>query len=1439
MRILIVDDNPYDAELMQMTLVREGIEAGVTFASDRTEFLQGIEYHPDVVLLDHSLGEFSALDALDIARENGVDSSFIVVSGSIGDEAAAECIKRGASDYVLKDRIGRLPQAVQMVIAQRDLEQSARKVQQRHEELIERLPTVVYSAAPGPDGQWLYCSPHIKKLLGFTAEEWMESPSLWYERLHPVDRSKALGAEERSLAEGIPHTVEYRMFDRDGRMRWVRDESTIRRLEDGSSVFDGLLFDITDAKKAEALVSHQAHVLEMIARGASLQACLQAIGVLVEQALAGARCCIQTLDRDAGVFRNAVSPSLPDEYLDALDGLPVDPSQGSFGAAASSQRSVFSSDISVVPEWEAIRELAATHGLEASWSVPVLSADETSVLGTLDTYYLYPRDPSLEDLDIIEQAKRLAAVALENYFAERDIATSEARKSAILRASLDCIITLNHQGQVIEFNEAAERTFGFSQEEAMGRDIAELIIPERLRAAHHAGFRRYVDSGGRDHPGKRVELPALRKDGSEFLCEIAIAQVDVPGDPVFTAFLRDISERKAIEEAVAESEERYRSLVQNSRDALAIVDASAQVRYLTPSVKEILGYEVEELIGTTGFEFVHEEDLPIAVGALETLLADPSRVASFEIRARKKSGEWIWLELRLTNRLSDPAIQGLVVNYHDITHRRLMEDALRESEEIFRGAFRASRSGLVLIHPEGAYIDVNDAFCTMVGYSKEELLSMDWLTLTHPEDRTRNEAESSDLIAGRVESMSVTKRYIHKDGHTIWVEVSDAAARDQDGRAHYIVSQIQDITESKAAAEALRQSKELLQALLDNSPAVIYIKRLDGKYELINHQYREIFQVGNDEVVGRTDIDLHGPDIGAILQANDRLVVEAGVPQEVEEVVQHANGTMHTYISLKFPLFDADGEAYALCGVSTDITERTRAQRLMAEREENFRLLFESNPIPMWVHDVDTLEFLAVNKAMVEKYGWTEEELLRMDATKLRRPEDVPVLLETLKNAGPGERLQGTWRHVTRAGENLEVNVLSHPLTFSDRRSRLVVAEDVTAQREAERERERLHEQLRQSQKMEAVGQLAGGIAHDFNNLLSVIINYGEFMSSTLGPEHESSDDLEEIRKAADRAATLVKQLLSFSRKEVVHVEQIDLGEIVMDMHELLRRTLGEHITLDVEVDEPLHLVAADLSQIEQILMNLAVNARDAMEAGGHLVISARNDRVDFRSEAHSHLAPGDYVRLVVRDTGHGMDPEVMERAFEPFFTTKPRGQGTGLGLATVYGIVASANGHILVESTLGEGTTISVLLPADHAVPEVPVAEQQPLPLLNEGGTVLLVEDEEGVRKVVERMLSVAGYLVLSASSGREALELLDESVVPDLVLTDVIMPEMSGKVLVDLVRERHPELPVVYMSGYTDDIISKRGVWDRDEGFIQKPFTAQQLLDQVRAALDKEAVA
>lgn len=523
----------------------------------------------------------------------------------------------------------------------------------------------------------------------------------------------------------------------------------------------------------------------------------------------------------------------------------------------------------------------------------------------------------------------------------------------------------------------------------------------------------------------------------------------------------------------------------------------------------------------------------------------------------------------------------------------------------------------------------------------------------------------------------------------------------------------------------------------------------------------------------------------------------------------------------------------------TGIVAFTRRMRLdhsrIIESEEKYRLLFENNPNPMWVYDLHTLAFLTVNEAAVVRYGYSKNEFLSMTIKDIKPPEDVSALAKNVSRAKSGVDHAGVWRHRKKDGSFVFVEITSHTLNFAGRPAQLVMINDIS-------DRKRLEDQLRHSQKMEAVGLLAGGVAHDFNNILTAIIGYSSLTRMKLNADDPLLHNIEEVLASAERGAVLTQSLLAFSRKQVMNPRSVDINKIIERVAKLLHRLIGEDIKLEIETAAEELTVVADSGQIEQVLMNLATNARDSMPAGGYLVIgTARMALDDQFMMAHHYGKAGEFAVITISDTGMGMDDITASRIFEPFFTTKEMGRGTGLGLSIVYGIVKQHNGYINVYTEPGKGTTFRIYLPIAQSRPEeaVPCAAPLAPPIKQGNETVLVAEDDAQLRQLVRSLLSEFGYRVIEAVDGDDALaKIRNYGGKIDLLLLDVIMPKKNG---MDVYREASkliPGVPALFTSGYSADILEKKGVFDQGMHFVSKPVSPTELLTRVREIIEKDGL-
>ena len=764
------------------------------------------------------------------------------------------------------------------------------------------------------------------------------------------------------------------------------------------------------------------------------------------------------------------------------------------------------------------------------------------------------------------------------------------------------------------------------------------------------------------------------------------------------------------------------------------------------------------------------------------------------------------------------------IRTEELNRRNLL--AIGQAEEIARlGYFERNwRTG------EGYW---SDGFCRLLGIDPHDVRShAEFLSFIHADDLQRVVDHIRQSLADRT-PMNVEFRIVRTDGAVIRI-LGVGTNVYEDGTPLLTRGTFQDVTESREASRALATSEAKYRLVAENTVDVIWMMGPDMTFTYVNPSIFPTTGFTPEEWIGTRLSDHCDEENFAKMAAviAERMTGDPDAPgASVEAELLRKDGSSFPVEIRGKVFFDDSGTPVRIQGVTRDVTERKESEKALREREELYRVLIENAEVLVSLFDRSGTCLMLNEKAArslggqpAEFVGKTFHELHPIESGDfLRRIREVidtqqPAYYEDVVPFPNGER-------------HLLSNVQPVRNAAGDAYAVQVISQDVTEMR-------MLEDQLRQSQKMEAIGRLAGGIAHDFNNLLTVISNYSALMLTTVPVTDPMHDDIEEIQLAADRAADLTRQLLAFGRKQIIAPEVIDVNDSVAQAEKMLRRIIGEDIELRFIPTPDLRLTRFDPGQIEQILFNLAVNARDAMPDGGKLTLETRNVRLDEEyRRGHAETGPGEYVLLAISDTGHGMDADTKANVFEPFFTTKEKGKGTGLGLSTVYGIVKQHGGSIEVYSEVGEGTTFTIYMPVvdGKTARKTPQGEEGA-----PGGreTILLVEDEAAVRRIARRILEQLGYRVVESGSADEAVrECQKPYLAIDMVLSDVVMPDCSGKVCYERLAVIRPGLRVLYMSGYTENAIAHRGVLDEGTYFVQKPFTVEELAWKVREVLDSDA--
>jgi two-component system, cell cycle sensor histidine kinase and response regulator CckA len=896
---------------------------------------------------------------------------------------------------------------------------------------------------------------------------------------------------------------------------------------------------------------------------------------------------------------------------------------------------------------------------------------------------------------------------------------------------------------------------------------------------------------------------------------------------------RDITERKQAEAALIASEERLDLAMAVKNEGiwdwnLSTNDSIFDDRYYT-----MAGYSHGEFPQdfTNWAAHVHPDDLATADAALKAYLAGQSEVFDIEFRFKCKDGSWMWIQGRgkIVERDKNGYPLRLIGTHTDITERKRAEEQLRKGEERFLLAMRASNDGLFDWNLETNEIYYSPAWKNMLGYEDHELPNdfSVWENTIDPEDAKKSWALHQKLITKQIDRFVIEFKMKHKDGH--WVDILSRAEAifNDSGKAVRMIGTHTDITERKRAEEALLESEKQISSIFRSAPVGIgsVVNRVLSK---VNSRLCEMTGYDEAELIGQSARMLYPCDEEFEFVGREKYVqiAEHGTGT-VETRWQKRDGTIINVLLSSTPV-DMQNQIKGVTFTALDITERKQAENNLRIAHERMLTILDGMDSSVYVADMDTYEILFMNQKMITDFGGNKTGDLCYSAfRKNSKPCDCCTNDQLVDKDGNSAGAC-VW-HDNNPGSGKSFINHDRAIQWNDGRLvRMQSATDIT-------DLKRMEAQLQQAQKMESVGRLAGGVAHDFNNMLGVILGHAELALLKIGPDEPLQGNLQEIKKAAERSAALTSQLLAFARKQTVAPKVVDLNETVESALKMLRRLIGENIDLAWLPGRNLEPIFIDSSQVDQILTNLCINARDAIVGTGKVTIETDNVVLDEEYCArHAGFLPGEYVMLAVSDNGCGMDTETISHIFEPFFTTKEMGKGTGLGLAMVYGAVKQNKGFINVYSELGHGTTLKIYLPRHTAkVVSRPEPGQVRAPTAG-GEAILLVEDEPAILKMTTQMLQEMGYVVVTAGTPGEAIRLAREYQGEiDLLITDVVMPEMNGRDLARNIISIYPGLKRLFMSGYTANVIAHHGVLDEGVHFIQKPFSMSDLRRKLREAL------
>jgi two-component system cell cycle sensor histidine kinase/response regulator CckA len=1047
----------------------------------------------------------------------------------------------------------------------------------------------------------------------------------------------------------------------------------------------------------------------------------------------------------------------------------------------------------------------------------------------------------------------LVWVTKKKLFLEKKLIESEKKFKTLFDNAGDSFFLHDLEGNIIDTNIAACQNLGYTLEEILNLSVFDIESNLNKESLRILWDKLQIE--------KEATIYGIhkRKDNSHYKCEIHLTPLFVDNRYLIFASARDITERLQSEKNRIENERRLSLAISATNDAIWEWNIETNKTYYSPRWFEMLGYQNFEF--EPNFEswknLVHPEDLENSLTRLNATINDNNNLGyESEFRMRAKDGSWLWILGRGNivefNDSGKPLI--LTGTNTNITEKKKAELALIVSESKYHDLFEKSKDAILILE-NGVFIDCNQSAVEMLGYKdKKEFLNVHPSVLSPKYQSDGIESiEKAEFLMKEAISLGSTKfewEHIKSNGEIFPVEIVLTCIKNHENEV-LLHTVWRDITSRRASEIALKESFERNRLISEMLTDYVFIVEMDENkvplLQWISDSYYKNTGLTKEQVLGSDQwINLiYRDDKPKFIEFMNSVFIYK--MQNSIEVRSISRGNYITWINVYVkPTLDNNNEIVSIVGGVKDITQRKLAEEAIIESEKRYRIITENLVDVIWNMDLN-LRLLYISPSCEKLQGWTAEEFINLKPNEFIKENSLMYVMNVL-NHTYSQFKQGLISKDYSLTFEVELYKKDKSTFWSEITAKTMINEkneftgiigvtrDITERKIAEDQKRILEEQLLQTQKMESIGRLSGGVAHDLNNMLTPILGYAEIINMTLNEEDKNKQRVKNIIDGVLNSRDLVKQLLAFARKQTLEINPTNINDIIKNFDKMIRRTIRENIDIKYILDDNIPNINADIVQIQQILMNLFVNSQDAMPDGGSIIIETKTVELnDSHLLNHTAIIPGRYVEIIVSDTGIGMDAEVKAKVFEPFFTTKGLGKGTGLGLSTVFGIVNQHGGHIWLYSEINIGTTFKIYFPSIPDENEENITEMEENIAQKGFETLLIVEDQIEVLNMLIDYLEYQGYKVISALDGNKAISLFEERWKEiDLLVTDIILPDLNGKEVYDRMNMKNPNLKVLYMSGYSEDVITIKHILKPNVNFIQKPFNLTEFTNKIREIID-----